>query len=72
MELKGHGTICFVPPAQVALTEFPIPAVAAMGGRTFISLAPHPEQTRAFFFFFPFLFFFSKQDAANVKAGLEM
>lgn len=50
MELKGHGTTGFVPPAQVPLTEFAIPAVAATGGRTFISLAPHPEQTGAFFF----------------------
>lgn len=56
MGLKGHGTMCFVPPAQVPLTEFAIPAVAATGGRTFISLAPHPEQTGAFFFS-PFLFF---------------
>lgn len=71
MELKGQGTTCFVPPAQVALTEFAILAIAATGGRTFISLAPHPEQTGPFFFP-PFYIFFSTQDAASVKAGLEM
>lgn len=49
MELKEHGLTCFVPPAQVALTEFAIPAGAATGGRTFISLAPHPEQTGVLF-----------------------
>lgn len=57
MELKEHGLTCFVPPAQVALTEFAIPAGAATGGRTFISLAPHPEQTGVLFFP-PFYFFF--------------
>lgn len=72
MELKGHAMTCFVPPAQVALTEFAIPAVAATGGRTFIPLAPHPEQTGALFFPLSIFFFFSKQDAANVKAELEM
>lgn len=72
MEPKGHGTTCFVPPAQVPLTEFAIPAVAATGGRTFHFTGTTSRTNRGFFFSSPFYFFFSKQDAASVKAGLEM